>query len=98
MGRIKKAYERAVIWIIGTLAETIIRSEPIDVVKKLNLQPFMNVVRGEEGIRFIGIYCDSLWKAVNDYIVCNGEVGEDKVVVKIKTPKRPTKRKRSTKK
>jgi hypothetical protein len=66
MNSIYTTYEKVILWIIGKLAETIIRPEPNSVSKRLNLQPFMKVVRGTTGIRSIGIYCDILWKVFNE--------------------------------
>ena len=67
MQKIRKAYERVIVWIIGTLAQTIVRPGNVPLVQLLNLQPLMHVIRGDNGVRFIGIYCDALWKSLNGF-------------------------------
>ena len=67
MKKIRKIYQRVVLWIIGKLADTIVRPAPMAAIEKLGLKPFMHIVAGENGIRHIGIYCDGLWKALNGF-------------------------------
>ena len=67
MQKIRNAYERLIVWLIGTLAQTIVRPANIPLVQLLNLQPLMHVIRGDNGVRFIGVYCDSLWKSLNGF-------------------------------
>lgn len=67
MHKIRKAYERVVIWLIGKLADTIVRPADIKIVELLDLKPFMHIIRGENGVRHIGIYCDPVWKTLNGF-------------------------------
>jgi hypothetical protein len=67
MHKIRKAYERVALWLINQLATTIVRSADIGIVELLDLKPFMHVIRGDNGVRHIGIYCDPVWKTLNGF-------------------------------
>lgn len=75
--KLRRTYERFVVWLIRVLADTIVRPAPLELVSKLELKPFMHVVFGDNGVRHIGIYCDGVWKALNGYpeMGIQGELG-----------------------
>jgi hypothetical protein len=88
--KLRRTYERFVVWLIGKLADTIVRPAPLELVSKLELKPFMHVVFGDNGVRHIGIYCDGLWKSLNGYpeMGIQGEIGFKIVGEHPKKPKR----------